>query len=47
MDCIDARHQDLSDIAVHMPYAAKAIGNSGEKGGLPHIKEVLDFFLNK
>ena len=45
LDCYDTRHQDLCDVAVHLPYAIKATGNGGEKGGLPHITHVLDFFL--
>ena len=45
LDCFDARHQDLSDIAVHLPYAIKVTGNGGKKGGISHIRHVLDFFL--
>jgi pimeloyl-ACP methyl ester carboxylesterase len=45
VDCYDTRHQDLSDIAVHLPAAIKFTGNGGEKGGIAHIRHVLDFFL--
>lgn len=45
LDCPNTKHQDLSDLNVHLPWIMTFMGLAGSEGGEKHVDQVINWFI--